>query len=68
MFYVSAIELEGRKRRWLLAGPYAKHEDALRQVTAVKRLACASEPFAHFYAWGTCSSETTITTPLGAEF
>ena len=64
-FYVSAIN---GQRKHLIAGPYATHEKALEQVNAVRDVAHDREPMSWFFAWGTCSVNKKITTPLGANW
>ncbi len=52
-YFVSVIN-NGRKG--FLLGPYATHEEALGQVERGKELAMKADPWAHFYAYGTCSA------------
>lgn len=61
-YYVSAID--GTKR-YLIAGPYAAHAEALARVDAVKNYACDNDGRAHFMAWGTAGSDEIFKTPLG---
>lgn len=51
-YYVSCYDAG---RVVLLSGPYAEHQDALDRVRAVAELAGQLDPWAHFYAFGTCS-------------
>jgi hypothetical protein len=62
-FYVSAID--GTKK-YLIAGPYETHAQALELVDAVKAQADKVDPRAAFMAWGTASSAILIPAPLGA--
>lgn len=50
-FYVSVVD--GR-RKGLLLGPYDEHEQALANVERAQAESEAVDPFAHFYAFGTC--------------
>lgn len=61
-FYVSAID--GNKK-YLIAGPYFFHSDALNAVDHVRDVANDRDPRAWFMAWGTAGSDTLFRTPLG---
>jgi hypothetical protein len=61
-FYVSAIDGD---RKFLVAGPYGTHNEALAMVAAVNAFACDHDPRACFMAWGTAGSVDPIKTPLG---
>lgn len=50
-YYVSVVD---GKRVGLLAGPYAQNDEALANVGAARRIAEELDPFACFYAFGTC--------------
>ena len=54
MFYVSVLD---GPRYGLLLGPFAKHEDALERVEAVREKANEMDPRAWFYAFGTCKAK-----------
>jgi hypothetical protein len=51
MYYVSV--LDGPKHG-LLAGPYDTHQKALDMVGPAKEIAQEVDPWAWFYAFGTC--------------
>ena len=53
-YFVSAID--GTKK-YLMAGPYAQHTDALEDVERVLEIAYKADGRAHFMAWGTCRIE-----------
>ena len=61
-YYVSAIDGD---RRYLVAGPYDTHAEALDRVGAVRTHAEQRDPRAHFMAWGTAGSPDAHVTPLG---
>ena len=61
-FYVSAID---GSKKYLIAGPFEDHSRALAMVEPVRNRAYEINAKAWFMAWGTCSSETVIKTPLG---
>ncbi len=61
-YYVSAID---GTRRYLIAGPWPTHAEALAKVDAVRTAADAIDPRAWFMAWGTAGSDEEIRTPLG---
>ena len=61
-FYVSAID--GQKK-YLIAGPYASHTEALEKVDAVNKRACELDARACFMAWGTAKAPVQKT-PMGA--
>lgn len=50
MFYVTVIS--GKKVGFLL-GPYSTHEEALENVDRGKSRAIETDPWAHFYYFGT---------------
>ena len=50
-FYVSVID---GKKHGLLLGPYPTKEEAEGQVERGRKLANDADPWAHFYAFGTC--------------
>lgn len=60
-FYVSAIDGD---RRYLIAGPYPLHSDALERVEKVRKMADERDPRASFMAWGTAGSDAIHKTPL----
>jgi hypothetical protein len=62
-FYVSAID--GTKK-FLIAGPYPTHDDALQAVPKVRRAACDQDCRADFMSWGTAGSPRAMRTPMGA--
>jgi hypothetical protein len=51
-YYVSVRRAD---RQGFLLGPYATHEAALAEVGRGRDLACAADPWAWFYAFGTAS-------------
>lgn len=51
------VSMAGGKRVALLAGPFASLEEALRHVDTARREAQRRDPWAHFYAFGTLSTE-----------
>lgn len=57
-YYVSCQRDDGRSAR--IRGPYATHAAALDAVRAVKDVAQDVDSRAHWYAWGTCRSETDL--------
>ncbi len=63
VFYVSAKD---GKRHAVLLGPYETHQEALDDVQRGRDLACAAQPGAWFYAFGTCSGPRSQ--PLRAVF
>ncbi len=50
-YYVSIIRA---KKRGLLLGPYASHDEALARVAEGRKMATAVDPWADFDAFGTC--------------
>jgi hypothetical protein len=60
-YYASVFDRSsnaGHGRVALAAGPFPTHEDALAHVSRVRTLAEHFYPYrAHFWAFGTCSSE-----------
>lgn len=50
-YYVSVIDA-GRFR--LLAGPFPTHEEAEKHVEPARKIAYERDPWAWFYAYGTC--------------
>ena len=63
-FYVSALDAG---RYFLIACPYATHDEAKARVDAVCARATELDPRAWFMGWGTCSMpEPTARAPLGA--
>lgn len=61
-YYVSAID--GR-RRYLIAGPYPTHSEALARVNPVLHEADRRDGRAWFMAWGTAGSDQLLKTPMG---
>lgn len=61
-FYVSAID---GSKRYLIAGPWGTHDDALARVDPVRRHASNLNGRAWFMAWGTAGSTDECPTPLG---
>lgn len=53
-FYVSVVN---GSRYGFLLGPYDSHNEALTNVDRGKSLAIDADPFADFYAFGTCRLE-----------
>jgi hypothetical protein len=49
-YYVTAVD---GPRCWRLAGPYDTHAEALAAVDRVREICVKSEPWSHFYAFGT---------------
>jgi hypothetical protein len=64
-YYVSVRD---GARYGLLLGPFELHEDALSHVDDVREAAERGDPWAHFYAFGTCKSETTEPGKLNDQF
>jgi hypothetical protein len=64
-YFVSCVETDGRRRKSLLAGPYATHEAALAQVRKVARMTEDVDPRAAWFAFGTASAETPFATVFG---
>lgn len=62
-FYVSAIN---GSKKYLVAGPYSSHGEALTLVNAVRDYAETIDDRAYFMAWGTAGNNTPTKTPLGA--
>lgn len=62
VFYISAID---GSRKFLVAGPYPTHAEALTLVDTVRRQACERDPRGYFMAWGTASSDCTQKTLMG---
>ena len=54
-YYVSARDAG---RYSLLAGPYRTHDEALGMVDRCRDVACELDPWAWFYAFGTCRVAT----------
>ena len=50
-YYVSVVE---GKRRGFLLGPYDTHAEAKANVARGRKLAVKADPWAEFYAFGTC--------------
>lgn len=65
-YYVSMVEPEGQRRKWLLAGPYATEEEAVAAKPHAVRLAVAHDPWWDFNLFGLAKSELEHPTPLGA--
>lgn len=61
-YYVSAID---GTRKYLIAGPYPTHADALSKVGSVRQEAEEIDARAVFMAWGTAGSDEEIKTPMG---
>ncbi len=57
-YYVSVADVianDGTARRvGLLAGPFKTHQQALDRVQEAREIGEAADPWAHFYAFGTC--------------
>lgn len=53
-YFVSVID---GPRRAAAAGPYETHAAALADVEEVRALAEEIDPWAFFYAWGTCRAD-----------
>jgi hypothetical protein len=69
-YYVSACDGGSRVdandvRRWLVAGPYATHAEALGLVSQVRAHSCHLDPRGVWLAWGTARSEEPIASLLG---
>lgn len=62
-FYISAIN---GPTKYLVAGPYSTHKQALDLVDSVRDRCNKIDPMSWFFAWGTASSAEDFTTPLGA--
>lgn len=61
-FYVSAID---GSKRFLVAGPYPTHQDALDKVQDTLKKADSLDPRAWFMSWGTASNDKETKTPMG---
>lgn len=61
-YYVSAID---GSKRYLVAGPYPTHEQALAKVEQVRREAYERDGRAWFMAWGTAGSDAGVETLMG---
>lgn len=58
-YYVSVRKDDGAAR--LLSGPYVDdHAAAIADVDKYQQMACAADPKAHWYAYGTMRSDTLI--------
>ena len=53
-YFVSAID--GTKK-YLMAGPFDLHVEALAVVDKAKNISCDHDPRAWFMSWGTCRIE-----------
>lgn len=62
-YYVSIIR--DSKRRALLLGPYDTQAKAYQNLKRGKELAYEADPFTHFDAFGTASSEEPLRTVFG---
>lgn len=62
-YYVSVID---GARKALLAGPWAKHADALANVERVSQLAYELDPRSHWYAFGTARLPDDDSVPIRA--
>lgn len=56
-YYVSAIDPDKPSRRWLMAGPYDTHREALDAVLPISRLAEKHDYRAAWMAWGTAHAD-----------
>lgn len=54
-YYVTAFD--GARFKGFARGPFATHGAAIDAVDETRDRACAADPFAHFYAWGTARIE-----------
>lgn len=61
-YYVSAID---GPKRYLIAGPYATHDEALERVDTVRNAAHERDGRAWFMLWGTAGSDERHETPMG---
>lgn len=64
-YFVSCVETDGRRRKSLLAGPYATHAEALAQVYKVSRMTENADPRAAWFAFGTAGADTPFATVFG---
>ena len=58
--YVSVLGDHGKYG--IVAGPWATHDEAVKNVRRVSDIAIARDPRAFWYGWGTCSSDERFVT------